>query len=542
VEVENCGGERLALTAIPDQHADLSPRDPCPLFHGGRYRVAAVSDAGPICGGGWRFEVPPSGKRTVRFAFILMGGGEEVPGSHYAPDIEDRIARAARAWRSRLALAAARLPRIEGGPAGLVVLYRRSILSVLMCRFENERYIVSPFYDCGQGEGSGCCWDMSFSTALISCFDPDGLKGMILANVRAGVMGGTIVEWDGRTRGWYVQHPFSMARAIEDYVRQTGDGALLDRVESGKPVLEHMKSAGRELARRYLTPDGLLDFGESTGQFLEIRTSGYNRVVAAGNALAADFFGRLSEWCRERGDPEADRFGELARRVADAVNSRLWNEDAGWFDNLGPGGTRHTVFSYHQLEALGVDAIPIERRRRMAERVREGEFLGEYGMFSISRKDLAHWDREDCDWGGGGQFVGMPGRIAGHLFQIGETCRAWDILVRVFRWSERLPYFPQTLYADELALQEHQKYWPVQVSAGAGAQAVLFGAFGLRPAADGSISIGPAWPEWAGEAMLRGYVFRGHAYDVHVDRSGFRVFRDGEAVGGGRSGDVVRPD
>ena len=27
------------------------------------------------------------------------------------------------------------------------------------------------------------------------------------------------------------------------------------------------------------------------------------------------------------------------------------------------------------------------------------------GLWSIARSDVVHWSREDCDWGGGGQYV-----------------------------------------------------------------------------------------------------------------------------------------
>ena len=54
------------------------------------------------------------------------------------------------------------------------------------------------------------------------------------------------------------------------------------------------------------------------------------------------------------------------------------------------------------------------------------------------------------------------------------------------RWVEKFPYFPQTIYGDNLMLQPHERNWFLQVSAGAGAQAIVNGVFGVRPQQNGA--------------------------------------------------------
>jgi hypothetical protein len=166
----------------------------------------------------------------------------------------------------------------------------------------------------------------------------------------------------------------------------------------------------------------------------------------------------------------------------------------------------------------------------MAGRIREGEFLAPYGMYSISLSDRDHWDMEDCDWGGGGQYVGQPLRIADSLYACGEAERAWQLLSRCTQWVEHFPYFPQTIYGDVLKLQEHQIDWPLQISSGAGAQAVIGGVFGLKPQFDGSLDVRPNYNSTLGQAKLTGYRFRGHVYDISLAPRSFSVFKDGQLV------------
>ena len=121
------------------------------------------------------------------------------------------------------------------------------------------------------------------------------------------------------------------------------------------------------------------------------------------------------------------------------------------------------------------------------EHLKKGDFTDTFGLHSIAPSDRIHYDRQDCDWGGGGQYVGMSARIVESLYQLGERGAAWDILKRCTRWTEAFPYWPQTIYADRLALQEHEIDWPLQLSGGGGVTAVTAGVFGIHPQLDGAL-------------------------------------------------------
>ena len=140
------------------------------------------------------------------------------------------------------------------------------------------------------------------------------------------------------------------------------------------------------------------------------------------------------------------------------------------------------------------------------------------GLWSIARSDHVHWSREDCDWGGGGQYVGQTGRLAEMLFTLQRPELGWQVVQRMARWVEKFPYFPQTIYGDNLMLQPHERNWFLQVSAGAGAQAVVNGVFGVRPSSNGTVRFQPSFNSTLMRtgATLSNYHFRGEVFALRL--------------------------
>ena len=228
---------------------------------------------------------------------------------------------------------------------------------------------------------------------------------------------------------------------------------------------------------------------------LEIEEDDYQHAIGAVNTMAVNYYHTLTQWCDDQKNATCVRaFKSLGDSLHAQVNAKLWDETAGWYGNLYPNETApRTVLSYHTLEALRsfgperlAPAVPAERRERMLESFKEGALLAPTGLWSISRSDTMHWSREDCDWGGGGQYVGQTGRLAEMLFNVGRAELGWQVVQRMATWVEKFPYFPQTIYGDNLMLQPHERNWFLQVSAGAGAQAVVNGVFGVRPQQNGA--------------------------------------------------------
>ena len=80
-----------------------------------------------------------------------------------------------------------------------------------------------------------------------------------------------------------------------------------------------------------------------------------------------------------------------------------------------------------------------------------------------------------------------------------------------------------------------QRNWFLQVSGGAGAQAVVNGIFGVRPHDNQTISFVPQYNQtmMAPNARLINYRYRGSAYSVEYNAPlTFSVLRDGKPVAG----------
>jgi hypothetical protein len=485
-------------------------------------------------------DIPARGQRTVHVALVVAEADAAEPPGHYAADLAARFTASRQTMVDLLSRAAQQLPRIETGNPRLDAFYQRSILNLLLCRRDRADSAIRPFYDLGAGGGNSVTWDLSFSMGLLTLFAPEEAKRMLMAHLAlGGALDSTWLNPNGKGGGFYMQSPFALLDIVRSYMRQSGDRALLDEPAGPKTVFAHFRDGAQALLGGRFMKDGLIDAGGSTGSMLEIRTSGYEHTVAAINGMAVEYLQQVADWCRERGDAHGDAFQTAARRLHDEIERRLWDESAGWYINLFPDGSRHRVMSYHLFDLLRHPSVPEAHWRRLARHIVPGEFLGPYGMYSIALSDDAHWDMQDCDFGGGGQYVGQSLRIAESLFRLEEPERAWDLLSRCLFWVDRLPYFPQTIYTEELAMQGHERDWSLTISGGAGAPAILHGVFGLTPQDDGSLAVSPHYHGSLGTATLKGYRFGNHRYDLRMDARTFQVFRDGVLLARERHGRYI---
>jgi hypothetical protein len=542
VEIENRESEPLELLTSPDQRAPelaLSvpgqPDKPASAvthpdaftLASDQIRVTVVSNL-PSGKDGWKWEIPAHSTRTAYFAIIPQPATAAAP--HVSdPGVAQRMAKADQAMRSRLQWAGETFPQVSTSDPAFDDLYRRCILTVLDSRWERENFVVKPFYSVGTWIFT-IPWDTSYVSETLGMLDPAGLRETFLAFIHAGLLTNSYVPWNGAQNNyWYAQNPYAEMRILQDYLVQTGDTGFLDKTVDGATVFEWMKRMGRETVKQYGRPDGLLDFGEGSRKMLETRTDGYQHVVAATNGMAVAYFRQLAQWCRQRHDPEAAQFDAWANAMQDSMNRKLWDEQAGWFVNLYPDGSRHLVMSYHQFDMLDASILSGKQQSAMINHLREGEFLGPLGLYSISKADREHWDLEDVDWGGGGQYTGEPLRLAESLYRLGYSELAWDILARCTRWTEHFPYITQEVFADNFRSPEVEM--PLALAGGTGVQTVVFGVFGLHPHMDGSLDVLPAYHHELGQAHLTGYKFRGHSYDVALGPWDYEVSRDGKPAG-----------
>ncbi len=338
VEFENREAETLEFIVSPDQRApDLTltfpnepPKPAGPVARpdvftlaSDQIRLTTVSNLAQEGKDGWKWEIPGHSQSKAYFAIVLQQASAPAPAV-VEPDIAQRMVQADQALRARLQWASDKLPQVNTADPAFDDLYRRCILSILESRWERENFAARPFYAVGTWIFT-IPWDTSYASEMLSVLDPQGLREAFLTYVRAGLLTNSWVPWNGnantffpgtKLRYWYVQNPFAEMRIIQEYLTQTGDTAFLDHTEEGATILEWMKRMGRELEKQYARPDGLLDFGAGSQRFLEMRTDGYEHVIAASNGLTIAYFRQVAEWCREHNDPDAAQFEVVGEESA----------------------------------------------------------------------------------------------------------------------------------------------------------------------------------------------------------------------------------
>ena len=484
---------------------------------------SSSADCAEMSEEGWVLRLPAGEAKTIRISVRFAPGLSAQP---YDPQIRDRIEAADRSVCKRLADAFSNLPSVHTDLPLFDLYYKRSILTVLESTWRREDYVLNPFYSCGTWM-STLAWDTSFSSKMLALTEPEGLRQAIRTYVGSDVLRSSYINYLGNNPPHaYLQTLFAAIKTVDDYILITGDRGILSETVPTGTILKSFQKAYDELFDAYLADDGLLDFGAVSNHIVEIRTDGYKHKVSGINGIAAHCLLTLATWWDQAGDTcSAALCRERAEKLAKAMNQEMWDERTGWFSCLYPDGSRHQVAAYHLFDFIASPLLSQQQRQAMIAHIREGDFLGKYGMYSISKQDKLHYDCEDIDWGGGGQYIGMPNRIAESLYQLGYVDKGWEILSRCIRWCEGYPYFPQEIFTERLSNPPYEM--PLEISGGGGMQAILFGVFGLRPQNDRSLIIQPAYHIDLGEARMRGFVFAGHRYDIELGCEEYRVYRDG---------------
>jgi hypothetical protein len=535
IVLRNRKDEPVNLTLIPQQIAgklrcdgikgsDDAKQIDAFTLGSGQMQARVSSDIETISDKGFELTLPPGEYVTACFAVQFYPGDKKAPAV-VQKDIKLRMNDADHVTREKLKWAYEKVPKLESSDKKFQEYYYRCLLSVLMCRYENPNYITNPFWAVGHWPYT-ISWDNSYSSDILAMLDPGSLKEAILTDFREVRMKRTYVSWKGAF--WdniYIQEPFALQIMIEAYLRHTGDFSLFNEKAGDATVWQWMQRWVEELKSSYTNKAGLMDVGYDTQKIIEIRTDGYNHVVPIINVLTVHLLYRMSEWAKLLKDTNSETYYMDAEKLKSLMNKTLWNDKKGWFDNLYPDGTKETIWTYHLFDALGTDYLTGTQINKLVSHLREGVFLGKFGLYSVARIDSTHWDLIDADWGGGGQYAGMPGRISRNLYRQGFPEMGLDILKRHMGYMDYFPYFPQNPRTD--SPDQDRSSMPLEISAGAGMEAIIFGTFGINIEKEVLI-IKPNTHEGLGETTLRDFKFRGKSYNIQTSRRNFSVFQDGK--------------
>ncbi|HUX97276.1 MAG TPA: hypothetical protein VMV47_16190 [Bacteroidales bacterium] len=534
VTLRNRDSNPLKLTIIPQQFArqmvcdgmtgkDVPEQITAFTFGSEQMYATVSSDISAINEKGFELTLPAGEYITSYFAVKFYKAGQKSP-EIIQKDIKLRMERADQVTREKLKWAYESVPKLESSNTKLQEYYYRCLLSVLMSRYENPNYITNPFWAVGYWPFT-ISWDNSYSADILAMLDPESLKDAILTDFREVKLKRTYVSWKGAF--WdnlYIQEPFALQIMLEAYLRHTGDYSIFNQKAGESTVWEWMQRWVKELQTNYTNKQGLIDVGYNTEKIIEIRTDGYNHVVPITNILTVQLLYRMSEWASVLKDKTNAAYFNDAEKLKNLMNNRLWNEQKGWFDNLYPDGSKEAIWTNHLFDALGTDYLTGTQVNKLVSHLREGVFLGRFGIYSIARNDTIHWDLIDSDWGGGGQYAGAPGRLSRYLYMQGFAEMGWDILRRHMRYIEYFPYLPQNPRTD--TPEQDRSSQPVEIASGAGMEAIIFGTFGIKIDND-ILTIAPNTHEDMGITTLKGLKFKGNSYNIQINMKSFSVFQNG---------------
>lgn len=462
----------------------------------------------------------PGSRKVFRFAVILTDRGvNPVLPRGILGEAEKTEAY----WRERVQALNSSVPEIRSSLPGLEAYCRRSLISGLVCLWDHPDFVVSPFpATSGIDGGSLCCypWDgAGYSAQTLVMLLGEGAGRLLLAMLRSGIDSHISMSLNGRGLGW-CSYSYSMWSILNLY------WVLVTMLDTGWELFGEIRDLFLKEEERLPEWEHLKDYGRQHN-LLEMRGSGYEYFVPSPNAERAWCYDRLADLAERLGEEAPPRWREKAELIRNSIRENLWDAEKRWFFCRHPEGRREYVYSIQCFDPLRMGACTPEMKEGLLLQVRDGAFLGDYGVSSVSAEDALHYELNDPDWSGGGSYTGEGPNLAEMLWQAGEPGLAWEVISRHFWMGRMLPYFPQEHYCDRPGVPANKR--ANIISGVAGFQAVLFGMAGICPQLDGSLRIAPH-PPGEGFVEVLGYRHRGVFVDIRMEPGWVRVSQNGELV------------
>ncbi len=418
----------------------------------------------------------------------------------------------------------AKLPKIEAANRSLVEYYNRSLVCFILNKWTVPEFVLNPYYSTGGLKGGcvGCyLWDYACPPELWPMLDPAATRQHIKQFLSVDITKHFLFNpMDGKAAGpWYPVNQEKIVLLIYHYVQVTADVQFLSEVVNGKSVLDwalYNATFGDDPSK----PAVLVDYGTGNNH-LELRKQyRYDNFYPDLNGRRYKTFELAWELGKLAGK-NWDFLLQRAEALKVLLKDTLWSPRDRWFFFMYLNGVKELRYTNYIFKMIGSKVLDKEQEEGLVSHLNDDEFLSAYGLHSMAKHDPAY-DQVDIDNGGGGNYVAFTPRIAEFLYQAGYTAQAEEILKRTLWWGERLPYWGDSLVANQI---EYRKDTPLQndIAAGAGAQCIIFGMFGVKLAMDGAITVNPKVPAWSPQVALKGLKLRGATLDITASRHDFTV-------------------
>jgi hypothetical protein len=453
------------------------------------------------------------------FAVILSESGKpfEAP-----PDWTTALATTSRRWEQRIADVLGRLPLLKSDIPGLEAFYRRALLSGLVCIWEKPDFVTQPFLATSGMDGGAICaypWDLLGYAPHTTCLLlGDRLPGWLEFFLNADLTKFSRYAPSGEGNNVPYSYNFCSTMLIVT-ASSAHRGVRREIFDEARRVFEH---AEKKLTIR----DELADYGVQHN-LLEMRQCGWEHFVASPNAERAWARDRLADMADALQIPGGKEWRAQAEKIRSAIREKLWNKKTQWFDSIYPDGSREEAWSIQGFDALRFGELGPQIERGLFQHVRDGAFLGKYGISSISATDERHYEANDPDWSGTGSYFGEGPNLAQTMWEKGRPDLGWDVLQRYFWMGEHLLYYPQEAFCDRPVVPAHKR--SNIVSGLAGVEAILFGLLGLNLTLDGAVTYHPACPV-EGTIEVKGLALHGRKIDLRVEPGRISACVDGKEI------------
>ena len=443
-------------------------------------------------------------------------------------------------WRQRVRNLFKQLPTLESDNRSLVAYYNRSLMHLLMNEWNAPGFLLHPHYGTGSISGDTICcymWNYGGPYRLWSLLSPRSAREHLLHLLTLDLCNCYAFNaTDGAGIGPY--YPINQEKVIflaYYYVMQTHDINTLSDMVNGKSVIEHLVE--QALMHDDISKKAVLaDYGNAN-HHLELRSpdfetnpaSRYNGKMPDMNLRRIPLFHLVDQLCRLANyRPPVDLL-QRAEDLKALVHKELFSAEDGWFRCPTAEGLSVMRYTVQMFKALGWGDWALEpeaEKALVSHLMSEDEFLGPFGLHSLSRKDPAYYEG-DVDNGGPGACVSFPAAVVERLYRSGRIAEAEKLLSRLLWMGESLPYWGDSQRAD---VMDYRRISHLQcdIEGAVPAQAIIFGMFGIEVNPDFSVRISPhLYPDTEQMSLLDVHI-AGLTFDVHCSTDCFYVIHDGQ--------------
>ena len=468
----------------------------------------------------------PSGQTKLYIVFAIGRTAEaKAACDKIAADPERAIADTYAAYAQRVRDLYEKLPVLKSNNPTLVRFYNKSLVHLLMNRWDVPEFVLHPYYSTGSVNGGCVCeylYNFGENWEIFPLYDPEATRSHIKLFLASDMTEHfafeptTGVAWGP----WYMVNQEKIIGLIYYYVKNTGDTAFLNDTVDGKTVLQHAILNAMHLDDP-TKPVTLIDYGPSNSHLELRRGIPYNHVMPDLNGRRYNNYIFAAELADLAGKPEP-MLRRRAEELRTVLKSRLWNKDTRWFDFEDGKGKKDTRYTVQMFKLFGSKVLDAEQEAGLLEHLNsEKEFLSEIGLHGMAKGDLAY-DSNDVDNGGPGSCTCFAPQIAERLYKAGHAAAAENILKRILWWGERTPYWGDSFRADKIGYNNASPL-ACTIDGATVAQCVIFGMFGVRAEPNGDIRINPQPPAFASQIKLKGLRLRGHVLDIEIDGGKYEV-------------------